>query len=39
MRVLLTVVTWAAISFLFTWFWGTAISRGDDPADASSQLS
>jgi hypothetical protein len=38
MRVLLTIVAWAAISFLFTWFWGTAISRVGDPADASSQL-
>ena len=27
MRVLLTAaVSWAAISFIFTWLWGTAIS-------------
>jgi hypothetical protein len=30
MRVLLTVVAWIPISFLFTWLWGTAISRADD---------
>jgi len=38
MRVLLTVVAWAAVSFLFTWRWGTAISCVGDttnelPAD------
>jgi hypothetical protein len=36
MRLLLTIVAWGAISFLFSWLWGTAISRGDSPADASS---
>ena len=36
MRVLLTVIAWAAISFLFTWFWGAAISRVSDSADAGS---
>lgn len=35
MIVLLTLGAWAATSFLFTWFWGTAISRVTDPADAS----
>lgn len=30
--VLLTVGTWTALSFLFTWLWGTAISRVSDPA-------
>ena len=35
MSVLLAVVAWAGISFLFTWFWGAAISRVGDPADAS----
>ena len=30
--VLLTVGTWTASSFLFTWLWGTAILRISDPA-------
>lgn len=35
MTVLMMLVAWATTSFLFTWFWGAAISRvGDDPADA-----
>jgi hypothetical protein len=35
MRVLLTAVfSWAAISFLFSWFWGIAFSRGGDPAES-----
>lgn len=38
MTVLLTVVAWAAISFLLTWLWGAAISRGGNPADAGPQL-
>lgn len=34
MRVLMTaVLSWAAMSFLFSWLWGMAISRGSDPAD------
>jgi hypothetical protein len=34
MRVLLTAaVSWAAMSFLFSWFWGVVISRGRDPAE------
>jgi hypothetical protein len=34
MRVLLTAaVSWAAMSFLFSWFWGIAISRGSDPSE------
>lgn len=39
MRVLMTLVAWAAISFLFTWLWGNAIARGDEAPDASSQQS
>jgi len=36
MRVLLTAaVSWAAISFLFTWLWGAVISRVGAPADPS----
>lgn len=39
MRMLLTVVVaWAAISFLFTWRWGSAISSVGDPADADTPL-
>jgi hypothetical protein len=39
MTVLLTVVAWAGISFFSAWFWGTAISRGGDPAECESQSS
>jgi hypothetical protein len=35
MSVLMTVGAWAAVSFLFTWFWGAAISRVGEPTDAS----
>lgn len=38
MRVLLTVLAWGVLSFLFTWFWGTATSRLGDSADGSSQV-
>ena len=37
MSVLLTAAAaWAGISFLFSWFWGIAISRVGEPADANS---
>ena len=32
MTILLTLVAWPVISFLGAWFWGTAFSRGGDPA-------
>ena len=38
MTVLLTITAWVAISFVFSWLWGTALSRVGDPATADSQL-
>jgi hypothetical protein len=34
MRVLLmAVLSWGAMSFLFSWMWGLALSRGNHPAE------
>ena len=38
MTMLLTVAAWVALSFLFAWRWGSAISHVGDPAGADSQL-
>ena len=38
MTVLLTLVAWAAISFLFSCLWGNAISSGGDHPDESFPL-
>lgn len=38
MTVLLTIAAWVAISFVFSWLWGTALSRVNDPAQANSGL-
>ncbi len=33
MTVLFTLFAWVPVSFLSAWFWGTVISRGDDPVE------
>lgn len=39
MRVLVAAMAWTAISFLFTWRWGTAISRAGDRPEERFELS